>query len=81
MLTGDLMCAVNHQRAAEKQYYDFNRSFSGIKDTLSKADYVIGVLETTCCDFKPFEHEQLRLMGGAPNCKAIRNGKFWNDGR
>lgn len=70
MLTGDIMCAVSHQRAAAKQYYDFNGSFSGIKDTLSKADYVIGVLETTCCDFKPFEYEQLRLKSGAPNCNS-----------
>ena len=70
MMTGDIMCAVSHQRAAEKVFYDFNDAFSRIKDTFSKADYVMGVLETTCCDFKPFEHEQLRLKSGAPNCNS-----------
>lgn len=70
MLTGDLMCAVAHQRAAQKQNYDFFDTFASIKGTFSKADYVIGVLETTCCDFKPFEHEQLRLSSGAPNCNS-----------
>lgn len=70
MLTGDIMCAVNHQRAVSKLNYDFTDAFSTIKETFAKADYVVGVLETTCCDFKPFEHEQLRLKSGAPNCNS-----------
>ncbi len=70
MLAGDLMCAVAHQRAAEKNGYDFFDAFSGIKNTLSQADYAVGVLETTCCDYAPYEHEQVRLKNGAPNCNS-----------
>lgn len=70
MLTGDIMCAVNHQRAAEKFFYDFNDAFSNIKETFSKADYVVGVLETSCYDPVPFESEQLRLKKGSPNCNS-----------
>ena len=70
MLTGDVMCAVNHQRAAEKFSYDFNDAFSKIKDTFDKADYVVGVLETSCYDPVPFESEQLRLKKGSPNCNS-----------
>lgn len=70
MLTGDIMCAVNHQRAAEKLSYDFGDAFAGIKSTFADADYRIGVLETSCYDGAPFEHEQLRLGGGSPNCNS-----------
>lgn len=70
MLTGDIMCAVNHQRAAEKFSFDFNDAFSRIKDTFAKADYVVGVLETACYDPQPFEYEQLRLKKGSPNCNS-----------
>ena len=70
MLTGDIMCAVAHQRVAEKYSYDFNEAFSKIKPVFEKADYVIGVLETSCCDSKPYEYEQLRLKKGSPNCNS-----------
>lgn len=70
MLAGDIMCAVNHQRAAEKLSYDFNDAFSAVKKLLSEADLSIGVLETSCCDGAPFEHERLRLSGGSPNCNS-----------
>lgn len=70
MLAGDLMCALNHQRAAHKFNYDFNDAFSHIKDILIKSDYAMGVLETTCYDMSPYEHEQLRLEKGSPNCNS-----------
>ena len=70
MLTGDLMCAVNHQRAVEKYSFDFNDAFTSIRDTLKSADYVVGVLETSCMDSRPFEYEQLRLSKGSPNCNS-----------
>lgn len=70
LLAGDMMCAVSHQRAAEKQSYDFNGAFSAVRETLAKADYRVGVLETSCCDGAPFEHEQLRLAHGSPNCNS-----------
>lgn len=70
MLAGDIMCAVGHQRAAAKLSYDFNNSFKAIKSVLDEADYRIGVLETSCYDGAPFEHEQLRLDHGSPNCNS-----------
>ena len=70
MLTGDIMCAVNHQRIAKNYSFDFGDSFTEIKKTLSQADYSVGVLETSCYDRAPFEYEQLRLSGGSPNCNS-----------
>lgn len=70
MLAGDLMCALNHQRAAEKYSYDFNDAFSSVRSTLEKADYTVGVLETSCMDSRPYEYEQLRLDKGSPNCNS-----------
>lgn len=70
MFTGDLMCAVNHQRKAERFSFDFNSSFSRIRSIFDKADYVVGVLETSCYDPNPFEFEQLRLKNGMPNCNS-----------
>ncbi len=70
MFTGDIMCAVNHQRTAEKRQFDFHDSFSGVKEILASADFSAGVLETTCYDPCPYEFEQLRLDTGAPNCNS-----------
>lgn len=70
MLAGDLMCTVAHQRAVQDCSYDFNDAFFSVKPLFEKADYVIGVLSTTCCDSKPYEHERLRLENGASNCNA-----------
>lgn len=70
MFTGDIMCAVNHQRAAEPRQFDFHDSFSRVREILSGADFAAGVLETTCYDPAPYEFEQLRLDSGAPNCNS-----------
>lgn len=70
MFTGDIMCAVNHQRAVSAYGYDFCDAFSGIKGVLSEADFAAGVLETSCFDGAPYEHEALRLSNGAPNCNS-----------
>ncbi len=70
MFTGDIMCAVNHQRAASKRQFDFHDSFNPVRDILTKADLSVGVLETTCYDPMPYEFEQLRLDSGAPNCNS-----------
>lgn len=70
MLAGDLMCALNHQRAAVKYLYDFNDAFLSVRETLKSADYTVGVLETTCVDNLPYEHEQIRLAKGQPNCNS-----------
>ncbi len=70
MFTGDIMCAVNHQRACADRYFDFNDSFTEVRDILSGADFSAGVLETTCYDGAPYEYEKLRLESGAPNCNS-----------
>ncbi len=70
MFTGDIMCAVNHQRAAEKHQFDFHDSFSGIRDVLHGADLAVGVLEGTCYDRASYEYEERRLETGEPNSNA-----------
>lgn len=70
MFTGDIMCAVNHQRAAEKNQFDFHDSFNAVRSILSSADLSVGVLEGTFCDSAPYEYEELRLETGEPNSNA-----------
>lgn len=70
MFTGDLMCAVNHQRACSSRQFDFHDSFNPVRKILKEADFSVGVLETTCYDPVPYEYEQLRLDSGAPNCNS-----------
>lgn len=70
MFTGDLMCAVKQQRAAVGYGYDFHDTFRRVRDILTGADLAAGVLETVCHDGSPYEHEQLRLPSGAPNCNS-----------
>lgn len=47
---GDLMCHVTQYTYAKKEdgTYDFNPSFSEVKQYLSQADLTIGNIETTC---------------------------------
>lgn len=70
MLTGDIMCTLAQKRAAKGNSYDFNDAFAGIKDTLSEADFSVGVLETVCYDGAPYENERLRLENGASNSNS-----------
>ena len=70
MFTGDLMCSVKHQRAAANYGYDIHDAFRRVRELLSGADLAAGVLETTCFDGAPYEHELLRLPGGSPNCNS-----------
>lgn len=70
MFTGDIMCAVNHQRAAENYQFDFHDSFNGIRSILRSADLSVGVLEGTFYDRVPYEYEELRLETGEPNSNA-----------
>ncbi|MGN0651320.1 MAG: CapA family protein [Oscillospiraceae bacterium] len=70
MFTGDIMCAVNHQRATAGYGFDFHDAFDGIKSVIAQSDYAVGVLETSCCDSAPYECEELRLSNGAPNCNS-----------
>lgn len=70
MFTGDLMCAVNHQRAVSDYNFDFHDAFGEIKSILAESDFTAGVLETTCFDGAPYECEEVRLPGGAPNCNS-----------
>ncbi len=70
MFTGDLMCSLKHQRAAVGYGYDFHDTFRRVRDIIGGADFSAGVLETSCYDGAPYEHELLRLPGGSPNCNS-----------
>ncbi|MCH5208016.1 MAG: CapA family protein [Oscillospiraceae bacterium] len=70
MLAGDIMCTLAQKRAAKGNSYDFTEAFSGISQTLSEADFSVGVLEATCYDGAPFEDERLRLDNGASNSNS-----------
>lgn len=47
VFTGDIMCAVKHQRLASGHQHDYFDSFRRVRDILSGADFTAGVLETT----------------------------------
>ncbi len=70
MFTGDIMCAVGHQRAAEKNQFDFHDSFNGVRSILKSADLSVGVLDGAFCDSKAYEYEERRLETGEPNTNA-----------
>ncbi len=70
MFTGDLMCTAKQQRSAAKCGFDFHDTFRQLRDIISNADFSAGVLETVCCDTRPYEYEQLRLDSGSPNCNS-----------
>ncbi|MCH5203227.1 MAG: CapA family protein [Oscillospiraceae bacterium] len=70
MLAGDIMCTLAQKRASKGNSYDFTEAFSGIRDTLSEADFSVGVLEAMCYDGAPYEDERLRLENGASNSNS-----------
>ncbi len=70
VFTGDLMCAVKHQKLAAGRSFDFTSEMSQIRDKLAFADARVGVLETVIDDDWPYEFEQTRLDNGAPNCNS-----------
>lgn len=70
VFTGDLMCAVRHQKMASGRSFDFTSEMKRIREKLSFADARIGVLETVVDDDWPYEYEQGRLSNGAPNCNS-----------
>lgn len=81
--TGDLMCTYRHQKRAAVRNFDFNPELEPIKNRLGFADCLVGVLETVTDDASPYEYEEERLPGGAPNCNspsafipALKNAGF-----
>ena len=71
MCTGDLMCQKNQQREAIKKYgkYIFDDNFTYVKNTLAKADFVVGNLETMLSESVSYFSEQ-PLVDDSPNCNA-----------
>lgn len=71
MLTGDLMCQSNQQKAARKSYgkYRFNDNFYYVKSIFSQADLVVGNLETTLSESASYMCEE-HNVDGHPNCNA-----------
>ena len=70
MLTGDLMCLSAQQNAARVNgSFDFNSSFSIVKDIFAKSDFCMGNMETLTSHSNSYTHEK---KDGArnPNCNA-----------
>ena len=72
MITGDLMCAVDHQRKCASRQFDFHDSFNPVRKILTEADFSVGVLKSTCYDPEPYEFEQnIEML----DSKALRKMK------
>ncbi len=71
MLTGDIMCQAKQQKAAIEKYgkYRFDDSFYYVRSIFSKADYVVGNLETTLSESASYMNEESRVAG-SPSCNA-----------
>lgn len=70
MLVGDLMCLRAQQNSAKtKSTFNFNASFSYVKEIFSKGDLVVGNLETLTSHSNYYTFEK-KLIGGSPNCNA-----------
>ena len=71
MFTGDLMCQTRQQEAAKTEdgTYNFNDSFSVVKNLFSKADLVVGNLESLLSNTSPYMSEEKEL-GGEPHCNG-----------
>lgn len=71
MLVGDMMCVGPQQtyQGYDTGDYNFNESYSLIKNTIEKADFAIGNLETTLSSSWPYMHEE-GYINNKPNCNA-----------
>ena len=70
MMIGDLMCLSAQQNAARSGgTYNFNSSFSIVKNIFAKSDFCIGNMETLVSYSKPYAAEQ-KEVNGNPNCNA-----------
>ncbi len=71
MMVGDMMCTGTQQ--ARQGYatgdYNFNESFTGVKDMISGADFAIGNLETMLSHTWPYMHEEAYIDNYA-NCNG-----------
>ena len=63
MFTGDLMCSPGMQEAAfNGTSYDFDYMLKYAKQVFSKADYVVGNLETNITENYPYSKDLYRVM-------------------
>lgn len=75
MLVGDLMCLGKQQTAAIAQgrqtgrTYDFRPTFKYVKEIFSKADFVVGNVETVLSDSSPYS-SSISRMNGMPYCNG-----------
>lgn len=70
-MTGDMMCTSAQQRVMDGGTgdYNFNESFSLVKDIISGGDFSIGNLETLLSSSWPYMCEEV-YIDNAPNCNA-----------
>lgn len=70
MFTGDIMCQARQQLACKTgSTYNFNGCFEYMRSLFSKADLVVGNLESTFCPTAPYMSEQ-NYVDGSPNLNA-----------
>lgn len=71
MMTGDMMCTSAQQRDQDSDCgdYNFNESFTYVKDVISEADFAIGNLETMLSSSWPYMVDEVYIDNRA-NCNA-----------
>jgi len=70
MLIGDLMCLSAQQGAVRRGgVYDFNSTFSIVKDIFAKSDFAVGNLETLISHSNAYSGES-KSVNGNPNCNG-----------
>ena len=71
MLAGDLMSLSAQQGAARKgDTFDFNESFSLVRQIFEESDFCMANLETLTSQSCPYTYQQKYLANGLPMCNA-----------
>lgn len=71
MMTGDMMCTGTQQKAVDDGTgnFNFNESFSMVRDIISSSDFAIGNLETLLSSSWPYMCEEA-YVNNTPNCNG-----------
>lgn len=70
MLVGDLMCLPAQQIVVrDASGFNFNGSFSLVRDILTRSDLTVGNLETVLSASNPYAYEE-EMLENNPNCNA-----------
>lgn len=70
MFVGDLMCLPSQQKAVRDEFgFDFNGSYSLVRNILTCSDLSVGNLETILSASNPYAYEE-EMVENNPNCNA-----------